>query len=228
MMGIYLIFGVFMLLSWLVGNRLKNKFKKYSQVPNSSGMSGQEIAEKMLKDNDIYDVKVISVQGHLSDHYNPKDKTVNLSPEVYHGRSVAAAAVSSHEVGHAVQHSHAYAWLQMRSTLVPVVSIASQYMQWILLAGILFFNTFPQLLLIGIIMFASTTLFSFITLPVEFDASRRALVWINNAGITRGTENAQAKDALKWAALTYVVAALASLATLAYYIMIYLSGSRRS
>ncbi|MDQ3190997.1 MAG: zinc metallopeptidase [Bacteroidota bacterium] len=222
MIGIYVIFGVFMLLSWLVGRKLKSKFKEYSQVPNGAGLSGKEIAEKMLRDNDIYDVKVISSEGHLSDHYNPGNKTVNLSPEVYAGRSVAAAAVSSHEVGHAVQHAHAYAWLQMRSTLVPVVSVSSKYMQWVLLGGILFFNTFPQLLLIGILMFAITTLFSFITLPVEFDASRRALVWINSAGITRGTENAQAKDALKWAALTYVVAALASLATLAYYIMIYL------
>ena len=226
MIGIYVIFGFFMLLSWLIGSKLKSKFKEYSQVPNSAGLTGKEIAEKMLKDNDIYDVKVISVEGSLTDHYNPADKTVNLSPEVYAGRSVAAAAVSSHEVGHAVQHAHAYAWLQMRSTLVPVVSVASKYMQWVLLGGILFVNAFPQLLLIGILMFATTTLFSFITLPVEFDASRRALVWINSAGITRSTENAQAKDALKWAALTYVVAALASLATLAYYIMVYLGGRR--
>lgn len=226
MIGIYVIFGFFMLLSWLIGSKLKSKFKEYSQVPNSAGLTGKEIAEKMLKDNDIYDVKVISVEGSLTDHYNPADKTVNLSPEVYAGRSVAAAAVSSHEVGHAVQHAHAYAWLQMRSTLVPVVSVASRYMQWVLLGGILFFNAFPQLLLIGILMFATTTLFSFITLPVEFDASRRALVWINSAGITRSTENTQAKDALKWAALTYVVAALASLATLAYYIMVYLGGRR--
>ena len=226
MIGIYVIFGFFMLLSWLIGSKLKSKFKEYSQVPNSAGLTGKEIAEKMLKDNDIYDVKVISVEGSLTDHYNPADKTVNLSPEVYAGRSVAAAAVSSHEVGHAVQHAHAYAWLQMRSTLVPVVSVASKYMQWVLLGGILFVNAFPQLLLIGILMFATTTLFSFITLPVEFDASRRALVWINSAGITRSTENDQAKDALKWAALTYVVAALASLATLAYYIMVYLGGRR--
>jgi Zn-dependent membrane protease YugP len=167
------------------------------------------------------------VEGQLTDHYNPQKKTVNLSPEVYHGRSVAAAAVSAHEVGHAVQHAQAYMWLQMRSTLVPIVNVASQWMQWVLLSGILFFNTFPELLLIGIIMFASTTLFSIITLPVEFDASARALAWINNAGITRGFENDKAKDALKWAALTYVIAALSSLATLMYYIMIYLGGSRR-
>jgi Zn-dependent membrane protease YugP len=226
-MSIYLIFGIFMLLSWLVGSQLKRRFEEYSQIPNSAGMSGKEIAEKMLRDNGIYDVKVISVEGQLTDHYNPQKKTVNLSPEVYYGRSVAAAAVAAHEVGHAIQHAEAYMWLQMRTTLVPIVSVASQWMQWVLLAGILFFNTFPELLLIGIIMFASTTLFSFITLPVEFDASARALAWINNTGITRGFENEKAKDALKWAALTYVIAALSSLATLMYYIMIYLGGNRR-
>jgi Zn-dependent membrane protease YugP len=226
-MGIYLIFGFFMLLSWLVSSQLKRRFEEYSQIPNSAGMNGKEIAEKMLRDNGIYDVKVISVEGQLTDHYNPQKKTVNLSPEVYHGRSVAAAAVSAHEVGHAVQHAQAYMWLQMRSTLVPIVSVASQWMQWVLLAGIIFFNTFPELLLIGIVMFASTTLFSIITLPVEFDATARGLAWINNAGITRGVEQEKAKNALKWAALTYVVAALSSLATLMYYIMIYLGGSRR-
>lgn len=226
-MGIYLIFGFFMLLSWLVSNQLKKRFEEYSQIPNSAGMNGKEIAEKMLRDNGIYDVQVISVEGQLTDHYNPQKKTVNLSPEVYYGRSVAAAAVSAHEVGHAVQHAQAYMWLQMRSTLVPIVSVASQWMQWVLLAGIIFFNTFPELLLIGIVMFASTTLFSIITLPVEFDATARGLAWINNAGITRGVEQEKAKNALKWAALTYVVAALSSLATLMYYIMIYLGGSRR-
>jgi Zn-dependent membrane protease YugP len=226
-MGIYLIFGFFMLLSWLVSSQLKRRFEEYSQIPNSAGMNGKEIAEKMLRDNGIYDVQVISVEGQLTDHYNPQKKTVNLSPEVYHGRSVAAAAVSAHEVGHAVQHAQAYMWLQMRSTLVPIVSVASQWMQWVLLAGIIFFNTFPELLLIGIVMFASTTLFSIITLPVEFDATARGLAWINNAGITRGVEQEKAKNALKWAALTYVVAALSSLATLMYYIMIYLGGSRR-
>ena len=223
---IYLIFGFFMILSWIVGQQLKTKFKKYSEIPNSAGLSGKEIAEKMLKDNDIYDVRVISVEGHLTDHYNPADKTVNLSPPVYEGRNIAAVAVSAHEVGHAVQHAHAYPWLQMRSTLVPVVSVASKYLQWVLLAGIIFFNTFPELLLIGIVMFAATTLFSIITLPVEFDATRRGLAWINSARITRGEENAMAKDALKWAALTYVIAALASLATLMYYIMIYTGGRR--
>lgn len=220
-MGYYLIFGFFMLISWLVGNRLRSKFEKYSQVPTSSGMSGREIAEKMLRDNDIMDVKVQSVEGKLTDHYNPVDKTVNLSPEVYHGRSVSAAAVAAHECGHAVQHAQAYAWLQMRSQLVPMVSFASSWTQWILLAGIILIQ-FPQILLIGILLFGLTTLFSFITLPVEFDASRRALVWLENANITRNQEGAQAKDALKWAALTYVVAALASLGTLMYYIMMYL------
>lgn len=226
-MSIYLIFAIFMLLSWLVSNQLKKRFEEYSQIPNSAGMSGKEIAEKMLRDNGIYDVQVISVEGQLTDHYNPQKKTVNLSPEVFYGRSIAAAAVSAHEVGHAVQHAQAYMWLQMRSTLVPIVSVASQWMQWVLLAGIIFFNTFPELLLIGIVMFASTTLFSIITLPVEFDATARGLAWINNAGITRGVEQEKAKDALKWAALTYVIAALSSLATLMYYIMIYLGGSRR-
>ncbi len=221
-MGIYLIFGFFMLLSWLAGNKLKKKFKEYSEVPNSSGLSGKEIAEKMLRDSDIFDVKVISVEGQLTDHYNPSDKTVNLSYDVYHGMHVSAAAVASHEVGHAVQHAHAYAWLQMRSSLVPIVSITSNWVQWILLGGILLINVFPNLLLIGIILFATTTLFSLITLPVEFDASRRAVAWIDKAGITRGEETDKAKDALKWAASTYVIAALASLATLGHYIMIYL------
>lgn len=226
-MGIYLIFGFFMLLSWLVSSQLKRRFEEYSQMPNSAGLNGREIAEKMLRDHGIYDVQVISVEGQLTDHYNPLKKTVNLSPEVYHGRSVAAAAVAAHEVGHAVQHAQAYMWLQMRSQLVPIVNFASQWVQWVLLAGILLVNTFPHLLLAGIIMFATTTLFSFITLPVEFDASRRALAWIDNKGITRGIEHDKAKDALKWAALTYVIAALSSLATLMYYIMIYLGGSRR-
>lgn len=225
-MMIYVIFGIFMLLSWLVGNRLKSKFEEYSQVPNSSGLTGKEVAEKMLHDSGIGEVRVISVEGRLTDHYNPKDKTVNLSPEVYHGRSVAAAAVSAHECGHAVQHAIAYSWLQMRSALVPVVSVTSRFVQWVVLAGILMVQTFPELLLIGIGMFALTTLFSLITLPVEFDASRRGLAWLENTSITKGIGHAKAKDALKWAALTYVVAALASLATLFYYIMIYLGGRR--
>jgi Zn-dependent membrane protease YugP len=221
-MGFYIIFGFFMLISWLVGHRLRSKFEKYAQIPVSSGMSGRDIAEKMLRDNDIFDVKVISVEGQLTDHYNPSNKTVNLSYDVYHGRSVSAAAVAAHEVGHAVQHAKAYAWLTMRSNLVPVVSFASRYVQWILLAGVLLISAMPQILLLGIVLFAMTTLFSFITLPVEFDASRRALIWLNSSRIAIGQDNYYAKDALKWAALTYVVAALASLGTLAYYLMIYL------
>lgn len=222
-MGIYVILILAMLASALVSWRLKSKFKEYSQVGLAVGLSGKEIAEKMLRDSDIHDVKVISVDGFLSDHYNPMNKTVNLSPEVYHGRSVAAAAVAAHECGHAVQHAHAYAWLTMRSKLVPVVQFSSNIVQWVLLAGVIFFQSFPQLLLFGIILFATTTLFSLITLPVEFDASNRALVWLNNTRMTNGVEHDKAKDALKWAAMTYVIAALASLATLLYYLQIYLS-----
>ncbi|MDD3878316.1 MAG: zinc metallopeptidase [Bacteroidales bacterium] len=220
--GYYVIFGIFMLISWLVGNTLKRRFAEYSKISLRNGMSGRDVAEKMLHDNGIYDVKIESVQGKLSDHYNPLNKTVNLSPEVYNGRNIAAAAVASHECGHAVQHAKAYSFLKMRSALVPVVSFTSGIMQWILLAGIIFVNTFPQLLLIGIILFATTTLFSFITLPVEFDASRRALAWLNNSGLTSGQEHSKAANALNWAASTYVVAALASLATLLYYIWIFM------
>jgi len=227
MISIYLIFGVFMLISWLISSRLKSKFEEYSQIPLRSGLSGKEIAEKMLHDNNIFDVNVISVEGQLTDHYNPVDKTVNLSPDVFTGRSVTSAAIAAHECGHAVQHAQAYAFLQMRSSLVPIVSISSQYMQWILLAGVLTLQWFPQLLLVGIAMFALTTVFSIITLPVEFDASARALVWLNGSGITSGIEHDKAANGLKWAAATYVVAALGSLATLAYYIMIY-AGGRRS
>lgn len=222
MMSYLLIFGVFMLLSWMVQSRLRNRFAKYSKIPLPTGQSGNDIANAMLRQNGIMDVSVKSVPGELTDHYNPVNKTINLSPEVYNGRSVMAAAVAAHETGHALQHAQAYAWLQMRSSLVPVVSISSKWMQWVLLAGILTVEAFPQLLLIGIIMFGITTLFSFITLPVEFDASRRALVWLEGTGMTRGEQHDMAKDGLKWAAMTYVVAALASLATLAYYIMIFL------
>ncbi len=221
-MGIYIIFGIFMLLSWLVSSRLKSKFTKYSRLPLRSGLSGRDIAEKMLAEHGISGVRVMSTPGRLTDHYNPLDRTVNLSPEVYAGRSVAAAAVAAHECGHAVQHARAYAFLKMRSALVPVVSVSSKYMQWILLAGILTIESMPGILLAGIIMFAATTLFSFITLPVEFDATKRALVWLDNTGMTAGQEHANAKDALKWAALTYVVAALGSLAMLMYYIFIFL------
>jgi len=188
-------------------------------------MSGKEVAEKMLRDSGIYDVKVESVPGHLSDHYNPETKVVNLSQDVYNGRSIAAVAVAAHECGHAVQHARAYAWLGMRSKLVPAVSFASKWVQWILLAGIFMVQTFPAVLLAGIVLFAMTTLFSFITLPVEINASQRALAWLSNAGITSYQNHPKAQDALKWAAYTYVVAALGSLATLIYYIMIFL-GSR--
>lgn len=221
-MEILIIFGVFMLLSWLVSNQLKTRFAKYSRIPLRSGLSGREIAEKMLRESGVDGVRVISTPGRLTDHYNPLDRTVNLSPEVYSGRSVAAAAVAAHECGHAVQHARAYAFLKMRSALVPVISVSSRYMQWVLLIGILTVESVPGILLAGIVMFAATTLFSFITLPVEFDATKRALAWLTNTGITVGQEYGNAKDALKWAAMTYVVAALASLATLLYYIMIFL------
>ncbi|MCX6190258.1 MAG: zinc metallopeptidase [Bacteroidetes bacterium] len=217
--------GAFVL-SLLVSWRFKSKITKYSLIPLRNGMSGKDIAEKMLKDHNIYDVRVISVEGQLTDHYNPLDKTVNLSADVYAGRSITSAAVAAHECGHAVQHASAYSWLTMRSKLVPIVSMSSQYVQWILLAGIFLINRFPNLLLIGIALFALTTLFSFITLPVEFNASRRALAWLDNTHMLETTEHANAQDALKWAAMTYVVAAVASLATLLYYIMIYMNKGR--
>ena len=226
-MNIWIIFIGFMILSWIVSMVLKSKFSKYSKIPIDNGMSGREVAEKMLRDNGIYDVRVQSVQGQLTDHYNPADKTVNLSPDVYNGRSVSAAAVAAHECGHAVQHARAYAWLGFRSKLVPPVSFASKWVQWILLGGVLLINTFPALLLAGIGLFAMTTLFSFITLPVEINASQRALAWLSNAGITSYQNHDKAQDALKWAAYTYVVAALGSLATLMYYIMIFMGARDR-
>lgn len=213
--------GLIMLFSWLVSSRLKSKFELYSKLQLQNGMSGREIAEKMLADHGITDVRVISVEGQLTDHYNPADKTVNLSEAVYNETNAAAAAVAAHECGHAVQHATAYSWLEMRSQLVPVVNIASSYMQWILIAGILMIRTFPQLLLVGIIIFAATTLFSIITLPVEYDASNRALAWLENKNMLTQQEQAGAKDALKWAARTYVVAAIGSIATLLYYISIF-------
>ncbi len=206
-----------MLASWLVSWRLKSKFQQYSQTPLSSGLTGREVAEMMLRDNGITDVRVISVAGKLTDHYNPADKTVNLSEYVYEARSAAAAAVAAHECGHAVQHATAYNFLKFRSAMVPALSIASRYMQWILLIGILMLQSTPIPLAIGVALFALTTLFSFVTLPVEFDASRRALAWIDRRGIVTTQEHGMAKDALKWAAMTYVVAALGSLATLLYY-----------
>lgn len=223
----YIIFGVVALISWIIQSRLKSKFERYSRIPIPRGMTGKDVAVKMLRDNGIYDVQVISTNGHLTDHYNPETKTVNLSENVYASSSVAAAAVAAHECGHAVQHAMAYAPLALRSRLVPVVSFASTWMQWVLLAGIIFVRSFPQLLLAGIILFAMTTLFSFITLPVEINASQRALVWLNTAGITNYETHDQAKDALKTAAYSYVVAALGSLAALVYYIMIFMGGSRR-
>ncbi len=219
---IWIIFGIFMLLSWLIGMQLKSKFKKYSSVPVNYNLTGREVAEKMLRDNGIMDVKVISTPGQLTDHYNPVNKTVNLSEGVYNSSNVAAAAVSAHECGHAVQHATAYQWLTMRSKLVPVVSFASKWVQWVLLAGVLLVQAFPALLFFGIVLFGLTTLFSFITLPVEINASKRALVWLNTSGITNVQNHDKAEDALRWAAYTYVVAALGSLATLLYYIMIFM------
>ncbi|WP_121964510.1 zinc metallopeptidase [Myroides sp. N17-2] len=209
--------------SWLVGNRLKKKFETYSKVHLQNGMSGAEIAQKMLMDHGIRDVRVISTPGRLTDHYNPMDKTVNLSEAVYNERNAAAAAVAAHEVGHAVQHAEAYHWLTMRSKLVPIVSFTSSIMSFVLLGGILMLNSFPQLLLFGIILFAMTTIFSFVTLPVEYDASNRALKWLKAKNMVTQAEYAGAEDSLKWAARTYVVAAISSLATLLYYVMIYMN-----
>lgn len=215
-----------MLASWLVGQRLQSKFDKYSKLHLRNGMSGAEIATKMLHDHGIYDVKVISTPGRLTDHYNPTDKTVNLSEAVYNQRNAAAAAVAAHEVGHAVQHATAYSWLTMRSKLVPAVNIASRFISITLIAGILLIRTFPQLLLIGIVLFALTTVFSIVTLPVEYDASRRALKWLETKNMVTREEFSGAKDALTWAARTYVVAAISSIGTLMYYVMIYMG--RRS
>ena len=225
-MNIWIIFIGFMILSWIVSMVLNSKFKKYSKVLLDNGMSGRDVAERMLRDNGISGVTVTCIQGQLTDHYNPVDKTINLSTVVYNGRSISSAAVAAHECGHAVQHAKAYAWLGIRSGLVPVVSFSSKYVQWILLAGVLLVQRFPAILLAGIVLFALTTIFSFITLPVEINASQRALVWLSNAGITSYQNHDKAKDALKWAACTYVIAALGSLATLLYYIMIF-TGSRR-
>lgn len=210
-----------LLASFYVGWRFKQRFTQYSKVALQSGESGAEIAQRMLAEQGVAGVNVLeSRQGGLSDHYNPADRTVNLSAEVYHGRSVAAAAVAAHECGHAVQHAKMYAPLQFRSAIVPAVSIASRFMPFLLMGGVLTLSVFPQLLMIGVAMFALTTLFSFITLPVEFDASRRALAWLQTSGISQGEEQGQMKTALWWAAMTYVVAALASLGTLIYYLML--------
>lgn len=209
---------IVMVLSFIVQQMLQSRFSKYSQVGLPNGMTGAEVAQKMLNDHGIYDVKVVPTRGMLTDHFNPKTKTVALSEGVYASRSVAAAAVAAHECGHAVQHATGYAPLRMRSALVPVVNFASNIVQWVLLAGVLTINIFPGLLIFGIILFASTTLFSFITLPVEINASSRAISWLSRTGITDSRTQPMAVDALKWAAYTYVVAALGSLATLLYYI----------
>lgn len=207
-----------MVFSMLVQNMLQSRFAKYSKVGLPSGMTGAEVAEKMLRDHGIYDVKVVPTRGSLTDHFNPQTKTVALSESVYSSRSVAAAAVAAHECGHAVQHATGYAFIQLRSALVPAVSFASSIVQWVLLAGVLFIQTMPMLLWLGIGLFAVTTLFSFITLPVEINASARAVSWLSQAGITDGHTRPMAIDALKWAAYTYVIAAVGSLATLLYYI----------
>ena len=219
---IWIIFIGIAVISYLVQANLKNKFEKYSKMPLMNGMTGRDVAIKMLHDNGIYDVKVTSTPGMLTDHYNPANKTVNLSEGVYGSCSVAAAAVAAHECGHALQHARAYAPLKMRSALVPVVQFSSSIVSWVLLAGILMVQSMPQILLAGIVLFAASTLFSFITLPVEINASGRALAWMSNAGITNAFNHKVAEDALKSAAYTYVVAALSSLATLIYYVSIYM------
>ena len=219
-----------LLLSIFVQWRFRNKFSKYAEMQLNSGLSGKEVAEKMLQDNGIYDVEIMSTEGQLTDHYNPSDRTVNLSTDVYYGRSVAAAAVAAHECGHAVQHAKSYHWLQFRSTMVPVVSISSNLLQWVLIIGVLLigFTGNPIVLAIGLAGLALVTLFSIITLPVEFDASKRALLWLRNNQTVMDTaeENIQAKDALWWAAMTYVIAALGALANLIYYASMLFSRSR--
>ena len=217
-MSIWTIVILTMVLSFIVQHMLQSRFNKYSQVGLPNGMSGAEVAQKMLRDHGIYDVKVVPTNGMLTDHFNPQTKTVALSEAVYGSRSVAAAAVAAHECGHAVQHAMGYAPLRLRSALVPAVNFASRYVQWVLLAGVLLINSFPGLLWFGIMLFAVTTLFSIVTLPVEINASSRAISWLNQAGITDSNTRPMAIDALKWAAYTYVIAALGSLATLFYYI----------
>ena len=231
MMGYYILIGAIALVSWLVSNKLKSKFKEYSQIHLQNGMSGAEIARKMLSDNGINDVKVISVQGQLTDHYNPANKTVNLSEAVYNQRNAAAAAVAAHECGHAVQHAKAYSWLTMRSTLVPVVSVASRMSMFVIIGGIVLMSVLSAgvgytVALIGLGLFAMGTIFAFITLPVEYDASNRALAWLESSNMLTRQEHAGAKDSLKWAARTYVVAAIGSLATLLYFALQIFGGRR--
>jgi Zn-dependent membrane protease YugP len=227
MTTIWILFIAIAIVGWLVQARLQSKFKKYSRIPLRNGMTGKEVAEKMLHENGIYDVQVISTRGQLTDHYNPLKKTINLSEPVYGSYSVAAAAVAAHETGHALQHAKGYGPLKMRSALVPIVSSTSKWVMWVILAGIVMVQTFPGLLWFGIAMFALSTIFSFITLPVEKNATNRALIWLSSTGITDVSNHTQAEDALRWAGYTYVVAALSSLVTLLYYVMIAMSGSRR-
>jgi Zn-dependent membrane protease YugP len=225
---IWLVSLIFIGISMLVSAILKSRFSAYSKIPLQARLTGREVAEKMLRENGIYDVKVVSVQGFLSDHYNPANKTINLSPEVYNNYSIAAAAVAAHETGHAVQHATAYTWLQLRSKLVPAVQFSSTIVNWVLLFGVMMAASGnATLLLVGIALFAVTVLFSVITLPVEFDASRRALAWLNHTNVTNSQEYPKAKNALTWAAMTYVVAALAAIATLVQYILIYMGGRNR-
>ncbi|MGE5521290.1 MAG: zinc metallopeptidase [Candidatus Dadabacteria bacterium] len=227
--SIFFVSILFIGISMIVSMILKSKFAAYSKIPLTSGLSGKEVAEKMLRENGIYDVKVQSVEGFLSDHYNPATKIVNLSPEVYSNHSIASAAVAAHECGHAVQHAESYQWLNLRSKLVPAVQFSSTIVNWILLIGVFMASSGnPTLLLVGIALFAVTVLFTLITLPVEFDASRRALLWLNNTNVTNSTEYPKAKNALTWAAMTYVVAALAAVVTLIQYIMVYLGARDRN
>ena len=227
---IFLVSLLFLGISFVVSAVLKSKFTKYGKIGLANGLSGREIAEKMLRENGIYDVKVTSVEGFLTDHYNPVNKTVNLSPEGYNGTSVSAAAVAAHECGHAVQHATQYGPLMFRSKMVPAVQVSSMLVNWILLAGMIVLATTknPTVLLVGIVAMSVTVLFTLVTLPVEFDASKRALAWLNNTNVTNQEEYPKAKDALKWAATTYVVAALAAVVQLVQYIMIYLNSRDRS
>lgn len=227
--SIFFVSIVFLVISMVVSMIMKSRFSAYSKIPLLARLSGKEVAEKMLRENGIYDVKVVSVQGFLTDHYNPANKTVNLSPEVYNSYSVASAAIAAHECGHAVQHANAYRWLGLRSSLVPAVQVSSTLANWILLVGVFMaYSGNPTVLLVGICLFALTVLFTLITLPVEFDASRRALQWLNHTNVTNDQEYPKAKNALSWAAMTYVVAALAAVVTLLQYILLYAGSRNRS
>lgn len=230
LMGYYLIAGIMFVVGMIVSNKLKSKFAEYSKIGLRNGLSGREIAEQMLRDNGIADVRVISTPGQLTDHYNPQNKTVNLSEDVYDSRTVAAAAVAAHECGHAVQHATAYSMLKFRSAIVPLVNISSRVSQFVILAGLgmLAGRSNPTILLVGIVLFSITTIFTIITLPIEYDASNRALKWLEQTNMTTGAEHNQAADALKWAARTYVVAAISSIATLLYYILLFLNMNNRN